>query len=434
MTEPNPDGVIGPQMIARTIAAMNTSGIRRILSQAVRLPDPINLSIGQPDFPVPGPITQAAIAAIEAGQNGYAMSRGAPDLLARIALHLAWDIGWQIDLSQEETAKGPSLMATSGTSGALLCAMLALLDPGDEVILPEPYFVAYPDMIRMAGGVPVLCDTHPGVGDTGGVEGSAGNSAQSTGFRMTAELVEPLITPRTKAVLFNSPANPAGVVAPSEDCTQLLELCRARGVVLISDEIYDEFCFDEARSEPACGDPAAYPNFAPMRCPSPARRAGADRDVLLVRGFGKTYGNTGWRLGYAAGPRWLIDQMVKIQQYTFVCPPTPLMAGATAALDIDVRETVKAYERRRDMVLDGLGDICEIIQPGGAFYVYAKLPEASLPLDAFIDRCIEREVLVIPGDVFSRRATHLRISYAAPPERLARGVEILRELVLQDLS
>jgi aspartate/methionine/tyrosine aminotransferase len=242
-------------------------------------------------------------------------------------------------------------------------------------------------------------------------------------FRMTADRVAPLIGERTKMVLLNTPSNPAGVALSARECGELLELCRSKGVVLVSDEIYDEFAFSEARQQPA-----ADPSLGP-RCPSPARFAGAGEDVLLIRGFGKTYGVTGWRLGYAAGPAWLIDEMAKLQQYTFVCPPTPLQAGVIEAFGTDVGPHVEAYQRRRDLVLERLGPRCRIVRPDGAFYIFLELPERHRPDETFVHRCIERELLVIPGSVFSRRDTHIRLSLTAAEPTLERGLAVLDELL-----
>jgi aspartate/methionine/tyrosine aminotransferase len=255
----------------------------------------------------------------------------------------------------------------------------------------------------MCAGRAVGCDTYPD-------------------FRLTAERVEPLITERTKLVLLNSPSNPAGAVLSDRECRDLLELCRARNVLLISDEIYDQFTYAESRTQ-------ARPD-GPLACPSPAREAGADSDVLLVRGFGKTYGVTGWRMGYAAGPKTLIEQMAKLQQYTYVCAPTPSQHAAIAALDVDMSAHIAAYQRRRDLVVERLSAVTEVTTPGGAFYAFVKVPERlGVSATAFVDRCIERSVLVIPGGVFSDRDTHIRLSFATDPDALERGLDIMVDLM-----
>jgi aminotransferase len=382
---------------------VDASGIRRIFNLGAKLADPINLSIGQPDFPVPEAIKRAAIEAIEQDHNGYTVTQGIAPLREKLIAWLAADLGWDCD-----RGAGPELLVTSGTSGAIVLAFMALVEPGDEVIIPDPYFVMYPHLATMVGGRAVRCDTYPD-------------------FRMTAERVEPLITERTKLLLLNSPSNPAGTVLSTQECADLLALCRRKGVLLISDEIYDEFTYPEAATDrmtrPAAGGPSG-------RCPSPARLPGAADDVLLVRGFGKTYGITGWRMGYCAGPPALIEQIAKFQQYTFVCAPSMAQWGAIAAIDTDMSPQVEAYRARRDMVIQALAPVTEVATPGGAFYAFPKVPERlGLTATQFVEKCIERSVLVIPGSVFSDRDTHLRISYAAGDETLRRGLDIIAELM-----
>jgi aspartate/methionine/tyrosine aminotransferase len=200
----------------------------------------------------------------------------------------------------------------------------------------------------------------------------------------------------------------------------LLDLCRRKNILLISDEIYDAFTYADAR-EPTPGGP---------RCPSPARFPEAEANVLLVRGFGKTYGCTGWRLGYAAGPRRIIEEMTKLQQYTYVCAPAPLQWGVLPALDVDMEPYVTAYQRRRDRVVERLAAVTELATPGGAFYAFPKVPtRLGLTASQFIERCLERSLLVIPGNVFSARDTHFRLSYATNEQQLERGLDVLVELM-----
>lgn len=379
------------RLIADRSRRVDASGIRRVFDLAAKLKDPINLSIGQPDFPVPDAIKRAAADAIMSDRNGYTVTQGVPVLRERIARHLADDVGWSVG----GPGTGTGLIVTSGTSGALWLALLALVNPGDEVIIPDPYFVLYPHLSSVCDARAVRCDTYPDC-------------------RMTAERVEPLLTARTKMVILNSPSNPAGVVATQRECAELLELCRRRGVLLVSDEIYDRFLFSEDGSA----------------CPSPAREPGAAEHMLLVRGFGKTYGVTGWRLGYAAGPARLIEEMTKLQQYSFVCAPAPLQWGAAAALDVDMSREVADYRARRDLVVHALREVTDVPEPGGAFYAFPRVPaRLGLTGAAFVERCLERGVLLIPGGVFSDRDTHVRISYATKPEMLERGLRIVCELM-----
>lgn len=389
------------RLISSRARGIDASGIRRVFELGAKMADPINLSIGQPDFPVPQRLIDSASNALREGGNGYSVTQGIAPLRARIAAELSKDAGWTCDLASGPGRTGTGLLVTSGTSGALLLLSLALLDDGDEAIIPDPYFVMYPHLAKMAGARAVLCDTYPD-------------------FQLTAERVEPLITERTKFVLLNTPGNPHGVTVTQQQCEDLLDLCRRKNVLLVSDEIYDEFTYPES----------AVLAGGKNRCPSPARFKDAEQDVLLIRGFGKTYGCTGWRLGYAAGPRRIIEEMAKLQQYTFVCAPTPLQWGVIGALDTDMSPQIADYRTRRDLVMERLGGVTEVALPGGAFYAFPKVPE-RLGVDAtrFVDRCIAEQLLVIPGSVFSSRDTHFRLSYATRRDQLERGLDVLVKLM-----
>ena len=376
-------------LLSDRVLGIDGSGIRRAFELGASLENPINLSIGQPHFPVPQEMKDAAIAAIQDDQAGYSLTQGIGPLQDVIARHLQEDVGWSVGSSNYES------MVTSGTSGGLLLTAMALLDAGDEAIVPDPYFVIYPQLGPMTGGRIVTCDTYPD-------------------FRMTAERVEPLLNERTKFVLLNSPSNPTGTVLDRDEIKDLVDLCRSRGVLLVSDEIYDEFVFADSTDERG-------------KCPSPAHFS---EDVLLIRGFGKTHGCTGWRLGYAAGPPWLIDQMRKLQQYTFVCAPTPLQWGAIKAFDCDNRAEVEGYARRRDMVMDALSPHTSVVRPGGAFYAFFEIPESlGMTGSEFIMRAAEERLLLVPGSVFSSRDTHVRLSFAVTMEKLTEGLEILQRLL-----
>ncbi len=376
-------------LISQRALSIDASGIRRVFDLGAKLVDPINLSIGQPDFPVPKEMKDAAIAAIESDRNGYTVTQGIPALHSALWSHLNRTLGWS----------GPNddlgLVVTSGTSGALLLAFLAVLNPGDEAIVADPYFVMYPQLGPLTGGTIVRCDTYPD-------------------FRLSAERIERAITPRTKIVLLNSPSNPCGVVLSGAELRDIVDLCRRKGVLLISDEIYDEFVYDDAKEAGLF--------------PSPARMTD---ELLLIRGFGKSYGCTGWRLGYAAGPKRLIQEIAKLQQYTFVCAPSMAQHGVTKAFDVDLSPHVAAYERRRNMVLDAFEGVTTVVRPGGAFYAFVEVPKRlGLNATEFVERVIAKGVLVIPGSVFSERTTHFRLSFAAPEATLQRGLDILRSEML----
>ena len=381
-------------MIERLLSArsrsIDSSGIRKVFDLGTKMVDPINLSIGQPDFPVSEAMKEAAIAAIRENKNGYTVTQGIPQLLAAVRQRLAHDFGdgWST------TNQDLSAVITSGTSGGILLALMSILDSGDEFISPDPYFVMYPQVGKLLSAHCVLCDTYPD-------------------FRMTAARVEPLITERTKAVLLNSPSNPCGTVLTSKEIADLVQLCERRGVLLISDEIYDEFCFSDARENGLC--------------PSPGR---VSNNCLVIRGFGKTHGCTGWRLGYAAGPAPLIQEMAKLQQSTFVCAPSPLQWGVVPSFQEDLTAVLKEYEGRRQMVLDAFSGVANVTRPGGAFYAFVEVPQKlNLTAAHFVEQAIAKRVLIIPGSVFSHRDTHFRLSFAAARPKLSEGLGILRELM-----
>ncbi len=354
--------------------------------------DPINLSIGQPDFPVFYAMMDAAIAAIRENKHGYTVTQGIPQLLAAVRQRLEHDFG----AGWSTTNENLSAVITSGTSGGILLALMAILDAGDEFISPDPYFVMYPQVGKLLGAHCVLCDTYPD-------------------FRMTAARVEPLITERTKAVLLNSPSNPCGTVLTAKEIAELVQLCERRGVLLISDEIYDEFCFSDARENGLC--------------PSPGRMS---NNCLIIRGFGKTHGCTGWRLGYAGGPLPLIQEMAKLQQSTFVCAPSPLQWGVVPSFQEDLSSVLKEYEGRRQMVLDAFSGVANVTRPGGAFYAFVEVPpKLNLTAAHFVEQAIAKRVLIIPGGVFSHRDTHFRLSFAASRAKLSEGLGILRELMIK---
>jgi aspartate aminotransferase/aminotransferase len=361
--------------IAKRTASFDSSGIRKIFDLASRLKSPVNLSIGQPDFKVPTPVRQAAIEAIESGKNGYAPTQGIPPLREKL----------QAAVDAEFGPGDRRVFVTSGTSGALVLAMWALVDPGDEVILFDPYFVMYPALVDLVGGKKVIIDTHPE-------------------FRIDLNAVRKSITSKTKLILFNSPANPTGALASEEEARGLAQLAAEHGIVLISDEIYRAFCYDSSFVSPAKWNP----------------------QTLVIDGFSKSHAVTGWRLGFAHGPAEIVDTMIKLQQYTFVCAPQPAQWAGLAALDTEISEHINDYRRKRDLAYHALREDFEVVKPAGAFYVFPKAPWGSG--SEFVARAIEEEVLIIPGNIFSQRDTHFRISYAAPDDTIRRGIEILRRL------
>jgi aspartate aminotransferase/aminotransferase len=361
--------------IADRTRLFDNSGIRKVFDLARSLPDPINLSIGQPDFDVPEPVRRSCIEAIEAGKNGYSLSQGIPPLREEL----------QRQVDQQYGHADRTVLVSSGTSGGLLLAMLALVNPGDEVIIFDPYFVIYEPLVQLVGGEPVLIDTYPD-------------------FTIDVNRVEDAITDRTKMILFNSPGNPTGVTASEEDVRSLAELAARHNIALVSDEIYRHFCYDGPFSSPA-----TY-----------------NEQSIVIDGFSKSHAMTGWRLGVVHGPARIIDTMVKLQQYTFVCAPQPAQWAGLTALGVSTTPQVDAYRRKRDMIISELADDFEFVKPGGAFYVFPRAPIESG--SEFVMRALQSNLLLIPGSMFSNRDTHFRISFAADDETITRGIEVLRML------
>jgi aspartate aminotransferase/aminotransferase len=363
------------QWIAERMRSIEVSGIRKVFDLAAKLTDPVNLSIGQPHFPVPQPIKDAAKRAIDGDKNGYTVTQGIAELRDRI----------HADLAKQYPGQDRAILITSGTSGGLALTLLCTINPGDEVIFFDPYFVMYPHFVTLAGGKSIVLDTYPD-------------------FRIDPAKVKAAITPRTKAIIVNSPGNPTGVVYDADTHRELALLARKHGILLVSDEIYHAFCYDRPFSSPA--------SF--------------NEDTLVIDGFGKTYGITGWRLGFAHGPRRLIEELTKLQQFTYVCAPSVVQHAGVAALDYDVKPIVDDYHQKRDRLAAGLKGVYDFVLPGGAFYLFAKTPWGTGT--EFVTEAIKNNLLIIPGGTFSKRDTHFRISYAASDTMIDRGIEILRRL------
>jgi aspartate aminotransferase/aminotransferase len=361
--------------IADRMRHIEVSGVRRVFELARSMKDPVNLSIGQPEFDVPDPIKAAAHAAIDRGANGYTVTQGIPELRDKI----------RADLRRRYPHADREVLITSGTSGGLVLSLCCTVNPGDEVIVFDPYFVMYPHLVTLAGGTTVYVDTYPD-------------------FGLHLDRVRAAITPRTKAILVNSPANPTGRVHPVDQLRELAVLCRERNILLLSDEVYRVFCYDQPFHSPA--------EF--------------NDDSVVFDGFSKAYGMTGWRLGFAHGPRRLIEEMAKLQQFTYVCAPSIVQHAGVAAWDFDVSGIVANYRRKRDRLVDGLKDRYEMAKLEGAFYLFAKAPGGNAT--AFVEEAIRNNLLIIPGNSFSRRDTHFRLSFAAEDATLDKGIEILNRI------
>ena len=371
--------------IADRMRLLDASGIRRVFDLAAQLKDPVDFSIGQPDFDVPEACKDAAIEAIRRGRNKYTQTQGTAALLAALADLCRREFNWP------DPHRGPSsergYLVTSGSSGALVLAILTLVNPGDEVVFADPYFVMYRHLVHLAGGVPVAVDTYPD-------------------FRPDPGKFARAITDKTRLLIVNSPCNPTGAVYTREELAALAELAAQRDLLVISDEVYNSFCYDAP--------------FVSM--------AGLYDNTLLMRGFSKSHAMTGWRVGWCTGPKSIIEKMTMLQQYTFVCAPSMAQEACVTALRTDASWACDAYRRKRDLLYDGLRERFGLKKPEGAFYAFVPAPGGRAT--EFVQKAIANNVLIIPGNVFSGRDTHFRISYATTEDQIRKGVEILSGLAV----
>ena len=377
MAQPSspPDGrPRGP--VSHRAGAFDSSGIRKVFDLAARLEDPINLSIGQPDFPMPAAAREAAKAAIDAGRNGYTPTQGIGPLRDRLEERVRRETG-QPDRR---------LCVTSGSSGALALSLMALVDPGDEVVIFEPAFVMYRPLVEFLGGRCVTIDTAPS-------------------FQIDLDRLAAAITPATRVILLNTPANPTGVVADAATVRDVALLAERHGVTVISDELYRSYCYDQPFTSPALHS----------------------ESVVVIDGFSKSHAMTGWRVGWVHGPKAVVDACTMLQQYTFVCAPQVGQWAAIAALDCPMEQPLAECRRKRDKLMAGLRDHYRFVQPGGAFYLYPEAPGGSGK--AFAERAVEREkLLVVPGSVFGGADSHFRIAYTVDDRTLDRGIAALVRL------
>lgn len=384
--------------VAERVASIPPSGIRRFFDIAATMQNVISLGIGEPDFTTPAHIIEAGIEALRRGETHYTSNAGIFELRQAIAENIARLYGVQYDPAKE-------IFITVGVSEGLYLALTALLNPGEEVIVPEPCFVAYVPEVVLAGGVPVRIPTW--------VENN---------FEVTAEEIERTITPRTKALLIGYPNNPTGAVMSRERLMAIAQLAERYDLVVISDEIYDRLVYGV---EHIC--------FASL--------PGMRERTIVLQGMSKAYAMTGWRVGYAAGPAELIAPMLKIHQYTIMSAPTVAQIAALRALkhgEEDVQYMREMYDRRRRLIVAGLNNIgLSCFEPKGAFYAFPCIRTTGLSSMEFSERLLmEEKVAVVPGSAFGECGEgFVRCSYASSLEnieealnRMARFVQRHREV------
>ncbi len=378
--------------VARRVAQVPPSGIRRFFDIAATMQDVISLGIGEPDFTTPESILQAGIESLRRGETHYTSNSGTLELRLAVADQLAALYGVAYDARSE-------ILITVGVSEALYLVLTAILDPGDEVIVPTPCFVAYQPEVIFAGGVPRPLKTR--------VQDS---------FQTMAPDLEALITPRTKALLIGYPNNPTGAVMTRENLIALGEVAARHDLLVISDEIYDRLVY--GGHQHVC--------FAAL----PGMR---ERTVTLG-GLSKDYAMTGWRIGYAAAPAALLAALRKIHQYTIMSAPTPSQAAGVEALsrgEEHVQAMVSEYDRRRRLIVGGLNELgLPTFEPHGAFYAFPSIAATGMDDETFADRLLQEErVAVIPGNAFGADGAFVRCSYATAYEKIEAALERIRRFM-----
>ena len=371
--------------VSRRIAAVPPSGIRRFFDIAATMDDVISLGIGEPDFITPEPILQAGIASLKEGDTHYTSNSGILALRQALSHHWEQHYGVRYDCENE-------LLVTVGVSEALYLALTAIIDPGDEVIVPTPCFVSYQPEVIFAGGVPVTL-----------------NASVEDDFQVRAEQVEALITSRTKALLIGYPNNPTGAVMSREHLIELAQVAEQHDLLVISDEIYDRLVYDH---EHVC--------FASL--------PGMRERTITLSGFSKDYAMTGWRIGYAGAPAPLLAAMRKIHQYTIMSAPTTAQVAALEALENGeeyVQRMVAEYDRRRRLIVDGLNAIgLNTFEPHGAFYAFPSIEASGMDDETFAERLLqEQRVAVVPGNAFGADGQFVRCSYATSYEKLEEALD-----------
>ena len=379
--------------ISDRVAATPPSGIRKFFDIAASMKDVISLGIGEPDFVTPPPILQAGIESLKQGETAYTSNSGTVELRTALSQHLQ-------KLYKVTYSPADEIIITVGVSEALYLVMTAVLNPGDEVIIPEPSFVAYGPEVTFAGGVPVAVPTY--VKDH---------------FQVTAETIEAAITPKTKAILLGYPNNPTGAVMEREVMLAVTAVAEQHDLLIISDEIYDRLVYG---IEHVC-----VPALPGMR----------ERTVLLG-GFSKDYAMTGWRIGYACAPAEILAAMRKVHQYTIMSAPTTGQAAALAALTDEgnryVEEMRQEYDRRRRLIVDGFNTLgLDCFEPRGAFYAFPSIAKTGMSSDDFAMRLLdEEEVAMVPGDAFGASgAGFVRASYATAYEKIEEALNRLERFM-----
>lgn len=380
------------EMILKRVRDMPPSGIRKYFDMINEMEDVISLGVGEPDFVTPWHIREAGIYSLEEGSTHYTSNSGMPELREAISEYL--NRKFEIKYCPDE-----EILVTVGGSEGIDLALRALVGPGDEVIIPEPSFVAYQGCTAFTGATPVVIDLK--------VENE---------FKLTRQELEDAITDRTKLLILAFPNNPTGATMNREELAEIVDVLKDKDIIVLSDEIYAELSYEEKH--------VSIASFKEMR----------DK-TIVINGFSKSHAMTGWRLGYACGNSVIIDAMKKIHQYAIMCCPTTSQYAAIEALnhgDEAVADMVMAYNQRRRVLLDGFKKIgISCFEPQGAFYLFPCIKSTGMSSDEFCEALLrEEEVLVIPGTAFGKCGEgYIRCSYASSMENILESIKRIERFV-----
>ena len=379
-------------LTSKAVKVIKPSGIRKFFDLLTGMEGAISLGVGEPDYATPWHIREAAIFALEHGRTMYTSNAGTLELRHEIARYLNNTHGLEYNPVGE-------IIVTVGVSEALDLAARAILDPGDEVLLPDPCYVSYPSCVTLSGGVPVPVPTY-----------------ESQSFELNPNDVASRITPRTKAILLGYPANPTGAVMPADKLAELAILAERHNLIVISDEIYNRLTYG-------------------VNVPSFASLPGMKERTVVLNGVSKAYSMTGWRIGYAAGPKEIVAGMTKIHQYTMLCASSMGQAAAIEALkngESDIQAMVEDYNHRRQVMVSGFNSLgLSCFDPRGAFYAFPSIKSTRLTSDEFAERLLKEEkVAVVPGTAFGEQGEgYLRCCYATSLPQIEEALERIKRFL-----
>ncbi len=374
------------KILSKTAVSLKPSGIRKYFDLIGEVDGVVALTVGQPDFPTPWHVREAGIESLEKGMTYYTSNAGTPELRAEISNYMLRRFGLKYE-PMEET------IVTVGGSEAIDLAVRAIIEPGDEVIIPTPCFVCYDPIVRLAGGVPIIIKTE-----------------LKDKFKLNPEVLKAAITPKTKMIVVPFPNNPTGAIMTREDLEEIADIVRDTNIVILSDEIYAELTYGRKHVSIA-----SLPDM--------------QERTVIVNGFSKSYAMTGWRLGFVCAPAPIVKQMLKIHQFAIMCAPTTSQLAAIEALkngDDDIETMAEEYDRRRKYIYKGLKNIgIEVFEPEGAFYIFPDIGNFGISSELFCEKLLyDYKCAIVPGQAFGDSGEGFaRISYAYSVKHITSALE-----------